>query len=48
MSGLLGVAGMFIGVPLFALLYMGFDRAVSRKIGGEKAAEQDDGGGGPS
>lgn len=48
MSGLLGVAGMFIGVPLFALLYMGFDRIISRKIGEKKAAEQDDGGGGPS
>lgn len=48
MSGLLGVAGMFIGVPLFALLYMGFERIINRKIGEKKAAERDDGGGGPS
>jgi predicted PurR-regulated permease PerM len=32
MSGLLGVAGMFIGVPLFALLYIGFKRLLNHRI----------------
>ena len=32
-GGLLGVAGMFIGVPLFALLYVGFAGIINRRIG---------------
>jgi predicted PurR-regulated permease PerM len=32
MSGLFGVAGMFIGVPLFALLYIGFKQLLYRRI----------------
>ncbi|MDD4773448.1 MAG: AI-2E family transporter [Eubacteriales bacterium] len=31
-GGLLGVAGMFVGVPLFALLYVGFTGLVNRRI----------------
>lgn len=32
MSGLLGVAGMFIGVPLFALIYIGFESMLRRRM----------------
>lgn len=38
MSGLLGVAGMFIGVPLFALIYIGFERILNRRIAEKKAS----------
>ncbi len=38
MSGLLGVAGMFIGVPLFALLYIGFERILNRRIAEKKSS----------
>lgn len=52
MSGLLGVAGMFIGVPLFALLYIGFKRILNRRIekinasaaGDNMAADKDNNG----
>lgn len=52
MSGLLGVAGMLIGIPLFALLYIGFKRILNRRIekmnasaaGDNMAADKDNNG----
>jgi len=45
MSGLLGVVGMFIGVPLFALIYALFDKFVTKKIEekGNKEIKESDG-----
>lgn len=42
MSGLLGVAGMFIGVPLFALIYIVFERILNRRIAEKKASAAGD------
>lgn len=40
MGGLLGVTGMFIGVPLFALLYVLFDRFVTKRIESKENSSQ--------
>jgi len=40
MSGLLGMVGMFIGVPLFSLLYMLFNRLVDYLLARKEAAAQ--------
>ena len=42
MSGLLGLVGMFIGVPLFSLLYMLFNRLVDYLLARKEAAKGED------
>ena len=38
MGGLFGVAGMLFGIPLCAMIYIGFERMLNRRIAKKKAA----------
>lgn len=40
MGGLFGFAGMLIGVPLFALLYVGFSRLLNRRLQSQDVGER--------